>query len=952
MAAGLFASLAAAVPVDAAGAFVDIVDNPHAEAIAAIAAAGITTGCNPPVNDRFCPGGTVTRGQMAAFLRRALDLPPGPDAFGDDDGTTFEADIDALAAAGIAHGCDPPADTSYCPGDEVTRAQVASLLAHALDLAPGPDIFTDDDASVHQDAINSLAAIGATRGCNPPADDHFCPGASLRRDQMATMLARALSYSGHLRLGWGHVSGPQSVDLGSVFVAESASTTVAISNDSTLPVHVDSAEFTDVGSESPFTVVPSASAGLAPGETREFTITFIPVMSGPAAAILTIEHSGTPTPLQVAVAAEGVPTADVELSMATAPSNPDLGTAASVTLTVSNGGPSTAGGVAVSHAPPPQLTFVGTDGDYDPATGLWTIGSLDTGTTASLTVDYTVADTGPIDVAANVAADTYDPYPTNNSAAATITVPSAADLALTLTAGDPEPLVGDQVDFVVTVSNSGPDPVDGATVVTSFAAGLAYIGDDGGGAYDPATATWTVGNLAPGGAASLTVTEQVTTQGSLAAAATASSPLWDPTTGDQAAAITIIAAAAGTGAQRIHLGWAQDPSSSLTVVWQSAPGVAAEVKYRRQGDSAWSTVSGVSQSLPANQEQHEVTVTGLAADSGYEYRVAAGVSSWSTSFTTRTAPAGPADFTLVFVADTGVVGDPDNLTTGTQKVIDAIGQAQPLAVLGGGDYAYSDKDPRFATNAAAIDAWLDQYQDVLANAPFIPTFGNHEIELEMSYGDWTERLPRPSGFGGSDSKQNYSMIIGDVGFISILAADSRNGLAQSQLDWIQTEIGNLWAAGVRWIIPYFHVAPFADGASHPSNMNLRIQLGSIFENSGIHIVLTAHDQSFERTYPLINAASNPTATSTSLTCYTPTDGITWVKVSPGGRMSDKSGDFSRLQHNPPLWPTAARDDNNHHYTLLDISATGTITVTTYSIPGGTGPTQQQDRFSYNLNGCP
>jgi hypothetical protein len=37
-----------------------------------LASVGVTAGCNPPVNDRFCPDDAVTRGQMAAFLRRAL----------------------------------------------------------------------------------------------------------------------------------------------------------------------------------------------------------------------------------------------------------------------------------------------------------------------------------------------------------------------------------------------------------------------------------------------------------------------------------------------------------------------------------------------------------------------------------------------------------------------------------------------------------------------------------------------------------------------------------------------------------------------------------------------------------------------------------------------------------------------------------------------------------------
>jgi hypothetical protein len=39
-----------------------------------LAAAGITQGCNPPQNNRFCPNDVVTRGMMAAFLVRGLDL--------------------------------------------------------------------------------------------------------------------------------------------------------------------------------------------------------------------------------------------------------------------------------------------------------------------------------------------------------------------------------------------------------------------------------------------------------------------------------------------------------------------------------------------------------------------------------------------------------------------------------------------------------------------------------------------------------------------------------------------------------------------------------------------------------------------------------------------------------------------------------------------------------------
>ena len=69
---------------------------------------------------------------MAAFLSRALELPvpTGADRFIDDTGS-FEADIEALAAAGITRGCDPEG-TRFCPDDPVTREQMSAILHRAL----------------------------------------------------------------------------------------------------------------------------------------------------------------------------------------------------------------------------------------------------------------------------------------------------------------------------------------------------------------------------------------------------------------------------------------------------------------------------------------------------------------------------------------------------------------------------------------------------------------------------------------------------------------------------------------------------------------------------------------------------------------------------------------------------------------------------------------------------
>ena len=192
---GVTMALAATLPPG--GSFSDDDGNIHEPSIEAIAAEGITKGCNPPVNDLYCPDAAVTRGQMAAFLVRALNLTDdgGGNAFVDDDGSTFEADIAKLAAAGITKGCNPPDNTMYCPNASVTRGQMAAFLVRALGYtdAGAGDLFTDDNGSVFEADIDRLGTAGVTKGCNPPINDQYCPNSPVLRDQMASFLTRALN---------------------------------------------------------------------------------------------------------------------------------------------------------------------------------------------------------------------------------------------------------------------------------------------------------------------------------------------------------------------------------------------------------------------------------------------------------------------------------------------------------------------------------------------------------------------------------------------------------------------------------------------------------------------------------------------------------------------------------------------------------------------------------------
>ncbi len=111
--------------------------------------------------------------------------------FADDDGSVHEGDIDTLAAAGITKGCNPPWDTDYCPQRLITRGEIAAFIRRTLDLpASETDYFTDDDTSVFNGDINAVMDAGIGFGCS---DTEFCPNQPLLREEMAEMLVRSFA---------------------------------------------------------------------------------------------------------------------------------------------------------------------------------------------------------------------------------------------------------------------------------------------------------------------------------------------------------------------------------------------------------------------------------------------------------------------------------------------------------------------------------------------------------------------------------------------------------------------------------------------------------------------------------------------------------------------------------------------------------------------------------------
>lgn len=256
-------------------------------------------------------------------------------------------------------------------------------------------------------------------------------------------------------------------------------------------------------------------------------------------------------------------TADVSLELAASTTAPAVGENVTFTVTVANAGPDTATGVVVQNRLPAGLTFVSAtpaQGSYDSATGNWTVGSIASGATATLTFIATVETVGSLTTTAEItAADRFDPDSTPGNSdpseddQASVTLSSElADLSLTKTVDNATPELGDEVTFTVVVTNAGPSAATGISVSDVLPAGLTLISaTPSQGAV--ADGVWTVGTLTSEGSATLITTVRVDAVGTIVNTAevlTADQPDPDSTPGnnladeDDQASVTLTIASA------------------------------------------------------------------------------------------------------------------------------------------------------------------------------------------------------------------------------------------------------------------------------------------------------------------------------------------------------------------------------------------------------------------------
>src|SRR5437762_2031566 len=291
------------------------------------------------------------------------------------------------------------------------------------------------------------------------------------------------------------------------------------------------------------------------------------------------------------------------------------------------------------------------------------------------------------------------------------------------------------------------------------------------------------------------------------------------------------------GPNGVVIRWRTDTASDSRVRYGSAPGALTSIANN-----------------PVVTTEHEVSVSGLIADTTYYYSVG----------TTTTVLAGD-DPTYLFVTFPSpgtavptrvwVLGDPGTQTSSQFAVRDAYynftGTRHTEFWLLLGDNAYNS-----GTDTEYQGAIFNTYPTMLRKSVVFSALGNHDTAQATAYVDTYPyfdifTLPKNGESGGtaSGTEHFYSFDFGNIHFICLDSMTADRSATGPMATWLQSDLTSTLRD---WVIAYWHHPPYSKG-SHDSDteielMEMRQNLVPILESGGVDLVLAGHSHAYERSY--------------------------------------------------------------------------------------------------------
>ena len=206
------------------------------------------------------------------------------------------------------------------------------------------------------------------------------------------------------------------------------------------------------------------------------------------------------------------PLADLAIGQTTQPATISVGSPMRYNITVTNRGPA-ASSALVRDVLPPNVSFVSatpSQGACTNITGTVTcdLGSLLNSGAATITLEIIPALSGSLTNTVTVTSADPDPVLTNNAATLVTPIQPVANVALFMSGPSSAGLLGQPVNYVLTMTNAGPDTASGVLATNVLPAGMIFLSaapSQGQCTNAAGVVRCSLGNLAAGGAASVLV---------------------------------------------------------------------------------------------------------------------------------------------------------------------------------------------------------------------------------------------------------------------------------------------------------------------------------------------------------------------------------------------------------------------------------------------------------------
>ncbi|MGF1237154.1 purple acid phosphatase family protein [Streptomyces sp. NPDC004690] len=358
-----------------------------------------------------------------------------------------------------------------------------------------------------------------------------------------------------------------------------------------------------------------------------------------------------------------------------------------------------------------------------------------------------------------------------------------------------------------------------------------------------------------------------------------------------------------------HLAYGNDPRTEITVSWQVP--VAVKKPFIRIGAHPWDlsrkieaevrtlyTPAGVGASGDHTQYYLHAKLTHLRPGRTYYYGVGhqgfdpAQAHLAGTLGTFTTAPDHKAPFTFTAFGDEGVGYH------GLANNSLLLGQ-NPAFHLHAGDIAYADPSGAGKTADTGFDSrtwdqFLAQTESVAKQIPWMPAYGNHDMEAWYS----------PNGYGGEDARWTlpdngpdaenlpgvYSFVYGNTAVISLDANDisfeipANLGISGgTQTKWLEAQLKRFRASrDVDFVVVFFHHCAYCTSTAHASEGGVRQEWVPLFEKYSVDLVINGHNHQYERT-DVIKAGAVTKKLPIGATAYPETEGVVYVTAGAAGR---------------------------------------------------------------------